>query len=46
MPRAGTLSSQMHEVFDEFKRQLPDIDPSETDEWIESLDALVKQAGP
>ena len=36
----------MHEVFDEFKRQLPDIDPSETDEWVESLDALVKQAGP
>src|SRR5512132_4712423 len=36
----------MHEVFDEFKRQLPDIDPAETDEWIESLDALVKQAGP
>src|SRR6266849_1524599 len=37
---------RMHEVFDEFKRQLPDIDPAETDEWIESLDALVKQAGP
>ena len=36
----------MHEVFDEFKRQLPDIDPAETDEWIESLDALVKHAGP
>src|SRR6267142_1791634 len=36
----------MHEVFDEFKRQLPDIEPAETDEWIESLDALVKQAGP
>ena len=36
----------MHEVFDEFKRQLPDVDPAETDEWIESLDALVKQAGP
>ncbi|MDP9283123.1 MAG: pyruvate dehydrogenase (acetyl-transferring), homodimeric type, partial [Chloroflexota bacterium] len=36
----------MHEVFDEFKRQLPDVDPAETDEWIESLDALVKQGGP
>jgi len=36
----------MHEVFDEFKRQLPDVDPQETEEWIESLDALVKQAGP
>ena len=36
----------MHEVFDEFKRQLPDVDPQETEEWIESLDALVAQAGP
>ena len=36
----------MHEIFDEFKRQLPDVDPQETEEWIESLDALVEQAGP
>ncbi|HET7699740.1 MAG TPA: pyruvate dehydrogenase (acetyl-transferring), homodimeric type [Candidatus Limnocylindria bacterium] len=36
----------MHEVFDEFKRQLPDVDPQETEEWIESLDALVEHAGP
>src|SRR5437764_7867121 len=36
----------VHEVFDEFKRQLPDVDPLETEEWIESLDALVDQAGP
>ncbi len=36
----------MHEVFDEFKHQLPDIDPQETEEWIESLDSLVKAAGP
>jgi pyruvate dehydrogenase E1 component len=36
----------MHEIFDEFKRQLPDVDPDETQEWIESLDALVEQAGP
>ena len=35
----------MHEVFDEFKRQLPDVDPDETQEWIESLDALVEQGG-
>src|ERR671931_626849 len=35
----------VHEVFDEFKRQLPDVDPDETQEWIESLDALVEQAG-
>ena len=36
----------MHEVFDEFKRQLPDVDPQETEEWIDSLDALVEQGGP
>jgi pyruvate dehydrogenase E1 component len=35
----------VHDIFDEFKHQLPDIDPDETQEWIESLDALVKQSG-
>src|ERR687887_122999 len=37
---------EMHDVFDEFKQQLPDIDPEETQEWIESLDELVRTAGP
>ena len=36
----------VHEVFDEFKQQLPDIDPQETQEWIDSLDSLVGAAGP
>ena len=36
----------MHEVFDQFKQQLPDIDPAETQEWMESLDAVVEQVGP
>ena len=31
--------------FDEFKHQLPDIDPAETEDWIESLDQVVEQAG-
>src|SRR5713226_1852401 len=35
----------VHDVYDEFKHQLPDIDPAETQEWVESLDALVKQSG-
>ena len=26
----------MHDIFDEFKHQLPDIDPEETREWIDS----------
>jgi pyruvate dehydrogenase E1 component len=28
-------------AFDAFKDQLPDIDPAETQEWIESLDAII-----
>ncbi|MFQ5556180.1 MAG: pyruvate dehydrogenase (acetyl-transferring), homodimeric type, partial [Acidimicrobiales bacterium] len=30
---------------DSFTRQLPDLDPSETREWIESLDAIVASQG-
>src|ERR671914_1432409 len=40
------MDRPMHEVFDQFKQQLPDIDPVETQEWIDSLDAVVEQAGP
>jgi pyruvate dehydrogenase E1 component len=36
----------MHEIFDQFKQQLPDIDPAETQEWLDSLDGVVEQAGP
>jgi pyruvate dehydrogenase E1 component len=31
--------------FDEFKQQLPDIDPAETQEWIESLDQVLDDEG-
>ena len=31
--------------FDEFKHQLPDIDPQETAEWLESFDQLVGDGG-
>ena len=31
--------------FDEFKHQLPDIDPAETDDWMQSLDQVVEQEG-
>ena len=31
--------------FDEFKQQLPDIDPDETQEWLDSFDQLVATAG-
>ena len=31
--------------FDEFKHQLPDIDPQETEEWLASLDQVVRDEG-
>ncbi len=31
--------------FDEFKHQLPDIDESETQDWLDSLDQVVDQEG-
>src|SRR5437588_3885161 len=32
-------------IFDGFSRQLPDIDPEETSEWLDSFDALVAARG-
>src|ERR671919_322653 len=40
------MAQPMHEIFDQFKQQLPDIDPVETQEWLDSLDAVVEQTGP
>ncbi|MFN2418461.1 MAG: pyruvate dehydrogenase (acetyl-transferring), homodimeric type, partial [Candidatus Limnocylindria bacterium] len=40
------MPQPIHEIFDQFKQQLPDIDPVETQEWMESLDGVVKAAGP
>ena len=31
--------------FDEFKHQLPDIDPDETEDWLASLDQVVAEKG-
>jgi pyruvate dehydrogenase E1 component len=31
-------------MFDPFKDQLPDIDPEETDEWIQALDQVIDQS--
>ena len=31
--------------FDEFKHQLPDIDPQETEEWLDSLEQVVEDEG-
>ncbi len=32
-------------IFDGFAQQLPDVDPSETDEWLDSLEAVVETEG-
>src|SRR5439155_12455671 len=45
-PRGHVQDKPIHDVFDEFKHQLPDIDPAETQEWVDSLDALVDAGGP
>jgi pyruvate dehydrogenase E1 component len=40
------MERQVREIFDQFKQQLPDIDPVETQEWIDSLDGVVQNGGP
>src|SRR5438132_7310899 len=45
-PEGQLQDKPIHDVFDEFKHQLPDIDPAETQEWVDSLDALVEAGGP
>jgi pyruvate dehydrogenase E1 component len=39
------MQQPLHEIFDQFKQQLPDIDPVETQEWLDSLDAVVEGEG-
>src|SRR5829696_9630902 len=43
--RRPDRGAPQHMYFDEFKHQLPDIDPDETQEWLESLDQVVEQSG-
>ena len=32
-------------LFDEFKEQLPDVDPEETHEWNEALESVIDEKG-
>ena len=41
-PKLG-VSRAMY--FDQFKQQLPDIDPAETQEWLDALDQIHGQEG-
>ena len=42
---ASEMQGPIHDVFDQFKQQLPDIDPVETGEWIDSLEDVVEAQG-
>src|SRR3954454_25014084 len=44
-PSAAAPTGAHDMYFDEFKHQLPDIDPAETDDWMASLDQVVDQEG-
>src|SRR5918998_5007183 len=39
------MQPPIREIFDQFKQQLPDTDPVETQEWLESLDDVVAAGG-
>ena len=43
---AHTRSIDVVSRFEEFHDLVPDLDPGETQEWIESLDAVLDQRGP
>jgi hypothetical protein len=35
----------MFDQYGDFKRQLPDRDPGETQDWVDSLDSIVETGG-
>ena len=35
----------MFDQFGDFKQQLPDRDPAETEDWVDSLDSIVRTEG-
>jgi pyruvate dehydrogenase E1 component len=39
------MEQPIREIFDQFKQQLPDVDPVETQEWLASLDDVVASGG-
>ena len=42
---SGPVVADAHMYIDEFKHQLPDIDPAETQEWLDALDQIHAQEG-
>jgi pyruvate dehydrogenase E1 component len=45
LPRNSGLETQPTVYFDQFKHQLPDTDPAETQEWLDALDQIHSQEG-
>lgn len=45
-PNSGTRSSRVQVIRDGVASYLADADPAETDEWLESFDAMLSNAGP
>jgi pyruvate dehydrogenase E1 component len=43
--RAPTRRENQEVIFDGFSHQVPDIDPEETNEWLDSFDSIVEQRG-
>ncbi|MHB1887039.1 MAG: pyruvate dehydrogenase (acetyl-transferring), homodimeric type, partial [Acidimicrobiales bacterium] len=41
----ATRRENQEVIFDGFSHQVPDIDPEETVEWLDSFDAIVEQSG-
>ena len=41
----AATAERLSVINDELPSQLPDVDPSETQEWLDSLDAVVDHAG-
>ena len=39
------MGADMFDQYGEFKRQLPDRDPAETEDWVDSLDNLAQNDG-
>ena len=45
IPLTGTITPRVHVIRDGLAAHLPDIDPEETAEWLDSFDAVLDAAG-
>ena len=45
LPRRELQRETNSVIFDGFSHQVPDIDPGETEEWLDSLNAVIDERG-